>query len=108
MLKKAALIIAVAGLAIPIAVQAQKGAPAGEEDKVSQPAKTSSKKDKAVKPAKMSPEQEKKIEMTGSENRSLPPPKKMTAAEKKADKKAKRTGATPQDQAEQAKKLPGG
>jgi hypothetical protein len=108
MLKKAIWMIAVASLAMPIALQAQTTAPKAEEDKVSEPAKTSSKKDKAAKPAKMTPEQEKKVQMTGSEDRKLAPPKKMTKEEKQADIKAKRTGVTPKEEAEQAKKLPGG
>lgn len=116
-LKKLTIALA-AAVAMPIAMAqttaSQATPPTGEESKISQPAKTSTKgeaKTTKAKAQKVSPEQAKIQERTANETRDVGTFKKKTEAEKQAaaaDKKAKRTGVTPEEQAKQAKQSPGG
>jgi hypothetical protein len=109
MSNKVVWMIAVAALASPFAFAQDKKAPSvGEEEKISQPADTSTKGKPKAKPTKLTPEQEKKLQMTGSENRSIPAPPKMTPEQKQADIKAKRKGVTPEEEQKQQKASPGG
>ena len=105
--------IAVAALAMPLAVYAQKAAPMGEEDKGSTPAETSTKGKPVSAPEKYTPEQQKKLEATGNETRDAVVPKyhKKTAEEKakaKAERKAKQKEATPEKEQQAEKNQSGG
>lgn len=90
------LAIAAAALVLPVAA-ADK--PATD--------KAAAEKAAPVVPQSQLPTQDQIIERTGNETRVLPPPPKMTPEQKKADKKAKRTGVPPEEQQRQLNRSPG-
>ena len=111
---KATWMIALATLAVPVAIAQtapSKAAPAGEEAKISQPAETSTRGQPAAKKSvPVSAEQQKINERTGNETRETGTYKKKSPQEKaaaKADKKAKRTGVSKEEQEKQLKASPG-
>ena len=106
MLNRVSFLVAAAvatALALPAA------AAKGEEDKVSEPAQTAVKAPKQKQPDATG-DSAKRIEQTGNETRDTGTYKKKTAAEKeaaKADKKAKRTGVTKEEEQKQKSQSPG-